>query len=401
MRPLPPAVSSVVSPTMWSPSQLAQGLECRLRTLFKASSSYPNLITHPRAALGSVTHRLLENATRGRIERSHDLRAAVEAEFYRLLSVEEATLSSSEETAHFGALSNTFTEVQWLNYVREHVSAATSLLEHAPLFRKTKPMARHIGRSFVDLIGPGRWPEVRIQSETLRLTGKMDLIEILPNETVVIRDHKGGKVLDKAGEVIPSIQLQLRLYGLAVLSHRPDSKVELSVSTGKREYRVEFDRHHIEQTNMWLDGFLSCLPANVEQSSESQSNPGSACGLCPHRHVCPTYLELAPQFWRDGLPDGRQALDAWGVITKITSKENLTSLDIQAASSQRVRIQRLDTTRHLLGNARLGQRIWLFGLAASRKRVIRGRHMQPRNFFEIPSNPSDRRAWSLCVYGEG
>lgn len=399
MKPLPPTVTRIVAPEVWSPSQLAQGTECRLRALFVASRSVPSLITHPRASVGAVMHRLLENAARGATDRRSNIRAAVEAEFHRLLVAEETSLRSSEETSHFGSLSQTFTEAAWHNHVQSNLAAATSLLARAPVSHRRggKPSGETL--DFANLDGLGAWPEVSIHSDSLRLAGRMDYVEILSDETVWIRDHKGGRILDRDGTVHPSIQLQLRLYGLAVLSHRPQSQVQLTVSNGNREYEVSFDNSDIEETLSWLAGLLSATPAGVEQPCAAHANPGRACSHCPHRHVCPAYHEVSPRIWREGLPDGPPALDTWGVVTHAASSNGSTNLDVIAASAKRVRIHRLDTSRHQLEDVKYGQHVWLFGLATASKRVVCGRHIHPRNFYELPAAASDLRAWSLCVFG--
>ena len=117
MNRLPPALTHTIAPQTWSPSQLVLGMDCRLRAVFAASDSIPSLITHPRAAVGAVMHKLLENAARGVIRRNDDLHSAVEAEFHRLLSAQELALGSSADTAHFGSLSQCFSEFDWHNHV--------------------------------------------------------------------------------------------------------------------------------------------------------------------------------------------------------------------------------------------------------------------------------------------
>ena len=226
----------------------------------------------------------------------------------------------------------------------------------------------------------------------------MDHVDLSSDEAVHIRDHKGGRILDRDGTVLQSIQLQLRLYGLAVLDDRPNSRVRLSVSNGKQNYVIAFGDSDVDETREWLDGFLSALRPGSEQLSETHATPGTACSLCAHRHVCPAYRRAAPQNWLDGTRDGRQPLDTWGVVTTAESSHGLTRLDLLAASSRRVRVQRLDAARHELENLKVGQGIWLFGLASPRKRVVGGRHVQPRNFYELPASPSEHRAWSLTIF---
>lgn len=400
MNHLPPALTHTVAPETWSPSQLVSGIDCRLRAVFAASDSVPSLLTHPRAVVGSVMHKLLENAARGVIRRHDDLHSAVEAEFHRLLSAQEIALSSSAETAHFGNLSRSFSESDWHNHIQTHLSAAASLLEQSPDFHESIASPRQPKRKFADLVRPGSWPEVTIQSESLRLIGRLDYVELSSDEGVHIRDYKGGRILDRDGAVLQSIQLQLRLYGLAVLAERPNSRVRLSVSNGRKDYVIAFGDSDVDKTREWLGEFLSALRPGSEQVSEMHAAPGTACSLCPHRHVCPAYRKAAPRNWLNGTLDGKQALDTWGEVKAVDCYDGLTSLDISEESSRRVRVRRLDTARHALENVRVGQGIWLFGLASSRKRVVGGHHIQPRNFYELPASKSEQRAWSLTIFGD-
>lgn len=398
MNRLPPSVTNIVAPKGWSPSQLVLGVDCRLRAVFAASDSVPRLLTHPRAAVGSVMHKLLENAAKGMIRRESDLHDAVEAEFHRLLSAKERTLGLDAGTAHFGKLSQSFSEVDWHNHVHTHLSVAVSLLRHAPAFREPVSSAPRPKRTFDDLDRAGSWSEVSIQSDSLRLIGRMDNVELSSDGAVHIRDYKGGRILDRDGSVLHPIQLQLRLYGLAVLSERPHSRISLSVSNGRQDFAVTFADSDIDETRAWLDDFLSALPPGDQLTSEHHSTLSTTCSQCDHRHICPGYRKAAPQKWVDGTRDGAQALDTWGEVAASESSGGLTCLDILSASSRRVRVRRLDTARHHLEHVEIGQYIWLFGLASSRKRIVGGRFVQPRNFYEIPAAASEKRAWSLCVF---
>lgn len=402
MKRLSAAIDRVTIPETWSPSQLIQGTECRLRAILASSGeSLPRLPTHPAAELGSLFHKLLENAARGAIAREGDnRRSAVKNELERLLTDAEVRLAIDRQTFHFARLRETLSPIEWHNRVQSILTKAESLLAKAP--NTDRPRDHDRRRQQIDLAeirGQGHWPEVRVRAAELRLAGRMDVVEIGSDDCVVVRDYKSNRIHESGGAIRSSIQLQLRLYGLAVLSNRPDAEVRLVVSDGSQDYPVDFPQKAIDETLTWLDRFMSGLDAGSDCLAESLATPGPACSHCQSRHVCQQYIRHAPTMWISGCDQAPLPLDTWGTVSQIEHRRDQSMVELQDANNCRVKVQRIDTERHQLELLNVGDRAWFFGLSASRARIVNGRFYHPRNFFEIPPNPGPAgRAWSLCVF---
>jgi RecB family exonuclease len=401
MRRLPLPVETVTVPDAFSPSQLALARDCRLRAVFAAlGSSVPRLPTHPAAERGTIFHHLLERAARGLISQSTELRAAIRRELDDLLREAEVRLSSDPATAHFARLEETVPPVEWHNAVQEVIEVAERLAAAPPREVRAASSGRNPSDAthFDRLRGPGRWSEVRIDVPSLRLGGRMDVVERRGVNLVTVRDYKTGQIRERDGSVRPHIELQLRLYALAILAVEPSAWVELYASDGTADHSVLLDGAIIRETTEWLEGMLSELPAGALVRTEEVATPGHGCSFCLSRHVCPAYREVAPTIWRAGSDSSSLPLDTWGEATRVTQERGFLILELLDAAGRRVKVHRLDCRHAESGELQLGWHFWLFGLSAAAKRVSQGRFFHPRNFFELPSDSSERRAWSLAVF---
>ena len=69
MTSLPNTIDRCVAPASFTPSRLAAGERCLLRTVLDSTPGVPALRAHPLAELGSVFHELLERCVKGQVER--------------------------------------------------------------------------------------------------------------------------------------------------------------------------------------------------------------------------------------------------------------------------------------------------------------------------------------------
>jgi RecB family exonuclease len=401
MRELPSVLSTVVVPRVFSPSHLSLGIDCRLRLVLAAGGAKVNrLPTHPAAERGSVFHQLLERAGRGIIPRCGDSREAVEKELRRLLDDTATRLSSDTASAHFAHLENAFSTVAWHNARQRVLAIATRLLdETSPLDSSLEQKTEQDPFQYEDLGPSGRWPEVRIQAPKLRLSGRMDVVEKHLSGRVAVRDYKSGRVHDREGRLQQSIELQLRLYALAILEHDAGADVELFVTRDSDE-QIQLDSASAEEAREWLVATLDGLPPGATLAAKELAVPGPHCASCPFRPACGAYLDAAPDLWLIGTPSVAMPLDVWGeVLFSQRHQDERLVLDLLDAAGRRVKILRLDDRHALLHHVEYGAKLWFFGLASSPGRLTKGRWLHPRNFYELPADQSQRRAWSLAVLG--
>jgi RecB family exonuclease len=332
------------------------------------------------------------------IPRHGSSRDSVEAEFERLLSKARSKLETSPDTAHFAELKATMSEVDWHNKTKGILLAAERLLDRSPARSTRASGSGPAPLDFEDLGDEGCFHEVNIRSGELRLAGRMDLVEISHPRRVVISDYKTGRVLNREGEVREHISLQLRLYALAVERLDPTAEVQLCVIEGTSNRQLQWDAETRAMTEAVLQSVLKVLPAGESYPAEELARPGPWCSSCSFRHVCPRYLASAPEVWSSGCEDGAYPLDTWGILRARQQSNTGVVLDLIDAAKRNVRIQRVDLRHGSLDDYVVGYPFHFFGLASIQQSLHQGKHFHPRNFFELPSDRTPFRAWSLTVF---
>src|SRR5262249_3217944 len=189
--------------------------------------------------------------------------------------------------------------------------------------------------------------------------------------------------------------LQLRLYALAVIAVEPSAWVELFASDGEEDHAIALDGTLIQELRRWLDETFATLPAGDRVESETLGNPGPACSYCPNRHVGPAYRRIAPEVWLKGSEAAPTPFGTSGTVAKISAERELIQLELRDAAARRVKLHRLESRHEVLQGLKPGMAVSCFGLSAGAKNIAHGRFFHPRNFFELPSDSSERRAWSM------
>lgn len=240
MKPLPPPINTIMVPEYFSPSQLASGDTCLLRAVVGSShGDVPSLSSHPAAEIGRVFHRLLELAARGQIPRSGSTEADVGRCLDELLANARWRLARDPETEAYADLSRTVAPLVWFQKTSMVVGIAARLIAASSPRHSGEGSTGFSAPTFEALPANGEWAEVPIKAPGLRLAGRVDLVEKRPG-VVILRDLKSGRVEDPEGQILPHIDLQLRLYGVMVREVEPNRSVRLLVDTGA-EHEVPFD----------------------------------------------------------------------------------------------------------------------------------------------------------------
>jgi hypothetical protein len=388
VTPLPEPVARCRVPATFSPSQLALGELCLLRTVLGSARNLPTLTAHPAAALGGVLHTLLELAMRGAIPRQGTAGSDADRELNRLLDAEEARLAATWP-GDPPRLREIFPPLIWRRKRRMVLDLAEKYLAGSV------PAGAGGGiRNVKDLPPNGSWSEVYLDAPSLRLRGRADLIQRTARD-VVIRDLKTGRVLTDDNEVLPHIERQMRLYGAMAHVVWPSAQVSLFVDHGV-EREVAFTREHESGVLAWLQGVLDRLPPDRDVEAEPLATLGEACEGCLHRHICPAYRRYAPSFW-SGTAPVRMPLDVWGNIVAVTvHSDGLADLTIRDAADRTVKVFGLAAFR--VADMQPGDKVWLFGLRTRDKIGGPESWHHPRNFFEVPDDTPFSRAWTLEVF---
>jgi len=388
---LPESLIRCRVPSAFSPSQLAFGEQCLLRALLGSARDLPKLASHPAAALGSVFHKLLERAVRGEIPREATVAEDAERELDRLLDEGDARLAATW-SGDPPRLRDVFPPLTWRRKRRVVLDLAEKYLSGA-VPRVTGSSGGGV-RNARDLPADGNWSEVDLESSSLRLRGRADLIQRVAGD-VVIRDLKTGRVVTNEGDVLSHIERQMRLYGAMAHDVWPAATVSLRIDDGI-EREVEFTSDHEADVLAWLRGVLDRLPSDREIAAESLATPGEACEGCANRHVCMAYLRDAPEYWR-GDARVRMPLDVWGEITGVFPRQDgLADLTVRDAAGRTAKVFGLAAFR--VEDVRPGDRVWFFGLRTRDKRGGPELWRHPHNFFEVADDDPYGRAWTVQVF---
>ncbi len=168
--------------------------------------------------------------------------------------------------------------------IPEMRSAMQTLVSRTSLEMREPTQHEETGDGFLGgrrRIGLGSYPEVTLESEDDRFTGRVDLLTVKSDSADVV-DYKTGKREDHH-------VAQVTLYGLLWLSDRvanpdglPVGTLKLSYITGDKSVDVPEDwetvRQELRTRIAEADGALADSP--------SHANPSVDCSFCSVRHMC-------------------------------------------------------------------------------------------------------------------
>ncbi len=379
---LPPPLVNVTVPDVFSPSAIGSAQGCALKLIVmssRTSEHMERLSVGPDAAIGILLHRVLERAGRETESSEEDI-------FEDELAKAVTALRRDPRKAHFADLSSTKPLAEWIR-------KRAWVLARARSVRPTSNVG-NVG------LTKGGMPsvtgaEVTLESQSLRLRGSADRVRLVGHRQIEVRDFKSGVTLTEDGTIKEDIVLQLQAYGLLVLEQRPGFEVRLVVDDGT-EREIPFDNNSRSEARARLERITGSMPRAGQVSAASVARAGQSCWGCPVRHVCSSYREIAPHWWKRQPSDiDRLPSDTWGTV--IESSESGTVV-LRDFADRRVRISCIDA-RH--GVISPGERAFFFGLESSGlTRGFDGARYHPRSFHELPRDRLDRRAWSLNIFLE-
>ena len=279
-----------------SPSRYTALQSCLLREVWYASGNAPLLPPSPLAELGSVIHRLLEEAGRGQFKEPQE--NAIEAAWSRLINEAEKRMSMSVIRLPHVPLKKSISdfEVRKLRACRQ----AESIAREATHAREDDRRQTLQPPSFE------RW----VETDDGMVGGYIDHVKTT-DKGVVISDYKTGSFLDsgpigKPREVKRAYKEQLELYAAlyryrfgmwpAVLEIIPLQGASVEVPFAKRHAKrlLETARRSLQTANKMID---KVTHGNTDVASLA-SPRAENCRLCLFRPECRAYWtarKLDPQ----------------------------------------------------------------------------------------------------------
>lgn len=267
-----------------SPSHFTGMQACALREVWSANGAQPLLPPAPAALLGTVIHRLLEEAGRGSFGAAPA--GAIERRWEELLEAAEDVASQNWLQRHLVPLASTVPDFE----VRElqAIAAACELAEQASSIHPATDRAEQ----------PVLGCEVRVATPDGEAGGRVDVVAPAAGGPV-LKDYKTGAVLNGGGQraVKPGYATQLKLYAAiyAAMTGTWPSELQLVPVAGDA-VTIPFTREECEdllaaavrlrrQINAAVTSTTS-LDTRMEQLAKPA--PGE-CAHCPYRPHCSPY----------------------------------------------------------------------------------------------------------------
>lgn len=340
-----------------SPSHFTGMLACALRETWAASRAPGLLPGAPAGRLGTVVHRLLEEAGRGQLAGLDQ--DAIDHRWEDLLRGEEAVAAASWLDRHLLPLRSAIPDFE-VRRLRA-LSAARALAAEASAMQHGD--------------GTPRWPfgyELPVATTDGQAGGRIDSVRPGPDGPV-LRDYKSGAIYEGTTghprAVKGAYAAQLRLYAAIYASMTGvwPSRLEVVPLAGSAE-EVEFTREQCMQLlsdaidlRGRINDIINSDAPLAARMSRLAAPAEPICSFCAYRPHCGPYLE------RERFEQGGWPLDVNGTLTEkriLGNGRMMLALESDGTSIQ-VRGLTVDADRHpAIPAASVGDRVVAFNLRA-------------------------------------
>jgi len=320
-----------------SPTRFVAMQQCALREMWAAARAPHLLPSFPAARLGTVIHRLLEDAGRGTFPSGDAV--AIDRRWGKLVADAERVMLNGWLERHFVPLSQSVADFEIRRIqTRERALELTETVSVA----RTRPST--VAR---DAAGQLLGCEVPVSSQDGRVRGKIDAV-VLESGAPVIRDYKSGGIYEPGAEnehtLKDAYEIQMRMYAAlyAATTGSWPAKLEIIPMLGTSE-PVTFDpstcttlvgraRDALNAVNeeIRMEGSVGGVEGRL-----ARPEPG-VCVHCPFRPGCAPY-----QTARALRVNGQWPQDIWGVLKSIVPLGSDRLLMEIECAGQEIRIRGL------------------------------------------------------------
>jgi RecB family exonuclease len=311
-----------------SPSRYKGMRECLLREALSYVQAKSYIPSSPKGALGSVIHKLIEEASKGEVEPDKE---ACRKRWDELIMQAEKKLPLFQVP-----LSRSCGEYAVLK--------ASSILAAVRNYSAPKP--------------PGTLPwnrlygqELEFQTKDHTLRGRID--DVLASESgPVIRDYKTGSILDPESlEVKEDYKMQLKLYSAiyadqtgiwpvkAELISIEGRSFEVTIDSGECAALADEAKSYLEESNR----LLAQIQNGVRPPEDAAKPSPRACWFCPYRPCCAAYTNVP----KENTPDNpKWPHDIWGTVDSKADGPNGKWIAKLTRDSVSIVIRRLSKNRY-------------------------------------------------------
>jgi RecB family exonuclease len=318
-----------------SPTRYTTFLQCPLRAVWSVNGVPPLLPAAPAARLGTVIHKLLQEAGEGKFV-SCDI-ATISERWHQLVTAEELRMASNWLERHLLPLSQSVRDYE-VRRIQVCNRASGLTADVAPY---------HLGARPPPPGQPNIGFELYVSSAGGLIHGRIDAVLPAP-EGPVIRDYKSGAIFEVGTQATlkHEYEIQVKLYAALYENtyRRWPARLELVSLSGDPQV-IKFDRqacsdllnnaitalHEVNRTI--YEGASTLEQLQVKLAKPSPKN----CSYCPYRPGCSAYKQSATTPPEDGWPR-----DAFGYVEEIQQLGNARYMTTLHTSGGRVRIRGLD-----------------------------------------------------------
>jgi hypothetical protein len=342
-----------------SPSRFTSLQMCVLREACTAAKQPALLPSSPKAALGSIAHRLLELAGRGELPDSEN---GIAEKWDGLVTAAEARMQTSILERRWLPLHTSVADYH-VRRIRA-CNAALSLARDVQDSRESEATEVTDGEKTVF--------EQPVETPDKLVSGVIDCLFPTP-QGWILRDYKTGPILEAASEstVKSAYQMQLKLYAAILWSQKGYWPVNLElVPMDGPVVAVPFEadeclelleaaKSALRAANARIQSTLSANPSPLETLA---SPSPAACQYCPFRPGCKGYWQF-----REAQPEERWPQDACGTLQKFQPLANgkvALQINMEAGKIGLVRMENDATLHPALENLKSGQSVAVYNLAA-------------------------------------
>jgi hypothetical protein len=340
-----------------SPSKLATFLACPLRYVLETESNELRRIDiHPVTLLGTAVHKTTESMLGVNRPDGFGYPALVEEEFAKsALDKKNASPLTNwviERFGLFGLISK--------RQIVEQSAFAKSLADRF-VGGAVPSGGGHRPTAFGQItFGTEKW----LESASLGLGGKVDLIIQEDDGSIRIIDFKTGKVLDDEGKPKQAYLLQLAAYGRIVTDMVDGVSVHLEILGKTDSWTGLFDDRMNELIDRTLHELATNLPMNVPFELESLSRLGGHCSLCSFRPGCTKYRkDLSERMLLGDFDYVEWPFDIVGTVASVERSGDLLTVRCKLLNGNIAKVSRIPSVMLPEEGIAPGQTFTAFGLA--------------------------------------
>ena len=343
-----------------SPTTFSAIKKCALNVVWQRNGSSPLLPTSPKTRVGTVAHKLLAEAGRGRLTATVD---NVNARWHELLKEASTAIGHSLLERHLSPLERSVPDIEVLR-----IRTTRLALDIA---RKSQTTRRR-GRRHVT--PPSYGHEIPVQSADSLVRGTIDAVIPADGTGIIIQDYKSGSIveLEDGNEFHPkaSYQTQMKMYAGLYAENFGEWPVSLALAslTGERQ-GVPFTKNECSNlldeakaTLRWINETVKNHPSTSLPPILASPSP-EACIFCQFRPACGPYRIAVAKQDREHWP-----LDVIGKVESLTRLGNSKMMLSLATGTDSVKIPGLSSgDRHpALSALQPGDMAGVFNLRRSR-----------------------------------